>query len=79
MLSQHGDTKILLYKELSEITRPVLFVLVGDVSFTDINWDYCTAVTNTSMKILKNLKHNFLIWVLRDLTRKGALLDLLLV
>lgn len=43
MLSQHSDTKILFYKELSEITKPVLFVLIGDVSFTDINWDYHAA------------------------------------
>ena len=78
-LSQHGDNNVLFYNKLRETTRSVVLVLTGDFNFPDINWDYCTADTNRSRKILKHFEDNFLIWVLRELTRKGALLDLLLV
>ncbi|PKU42946.1 rna-directed dna polymerase from mobile element jockey-like [Limosa lapponica baueri] len=52
---------------------------MGDFSFPDINWEYHTVDTNRSREFLKLVKDNFLRWVLRLLTRKSALLDLLFV
>ena len=42
----------------------------------DINWDYHTADMTKSRRFLKNLDDNFLVQVLREPARKGALLDL---
>ena len=52
---------------------------MGYFNFLDINWEYHTADTNRSRKFLKHAEGNFLVQVLRELTRKGALLDLLFV
>jgi len=43
-----------------------------------INCDYHMANTSRSRRFLKHLEDNFLVQVLREPTRKGALLDLLL-
>lgn len=44
-----------------------------------IHREYHTANTNRSRKFLKHLDNYFLVQILREQTRKGALLDLLLV
>ena len=61
LLSQHGDTNVLIYKELREITGSVALVLIGDFNFPGINWCYYTADTNRSRKNLKHFENNFLI------------------
>lgn len=43
-----------------------------------VNRDYHTANTSRSRRFLKHLEDHFLVQVLREPTRKGALLDLLL-
>lgn len=48
-------------------------------SLPDVNWEYPAADTDRSRRFLKGLDDNFLVQVLRELSRKGALLDLLLV
>ncbi|PKU42959.1 hypothetical protein llap_6720 [Limosa lapponica baueri] len=53
--------------------------LEGDFIFPDINWEYHTADTNTSRKFLQHIEENFLVQVLRELSRKGGLLNLLFV
>ncbi|RMC19574.1 hypothetical protein DUI87_03132 [Hirundo rustica rustica] len=45
----------------------------------DVNWEHQIAGTNKSRRFLRNLDDNFMEEVLRELTRKDALLDLLLV
>ena len=43
----------------------------------DVNWGYHTADTSRSRRFLKHLDDNFIVvQVLREPTRKGALLDL---
>ncbi|KAM9591477.1 uncharacterized protein ACIBXB_006274 [Morphnus guianensis] len=51
----------------------------GKGSPRHINWEYHTVDTNRSRKFLKHIEDNLLVQVLRELTRKGALLDLLFV
>jgi len=50
-----------------------------DLNFPDDNWEYHTEDINRSRKFLKHTEDHFLVQVLREMTRKGALLDLLFV
>ena len=50
---------------------------MGDFNLPDVNWNYHMANTSKSRRFLKHLD-NFLVHVLREPARKGALLDLLL-
>ena len=74
---QDGDTDVLFYMELREISRSVALVLMGDFNFTDVNWDCHTADTNRSRKF--HVEDNLLAQVLKEPTRKSAFLDLLFV
>ena len=74
--SQVNDTDELFYKELRDIPRSAALVLMGDFNFPDINWEYHTADTNRSKKFPNHAEENFLVQVLREPTRQGALLDL---
>lgn len=67
----------LFYSQLREISGSVTLVLMGDFNLSDMNWEYHTAMTSKSGKVLKHIKDNFLSQVLREPTRKGAFLDLL--
>lgn len=44
----------------------------------NVNWEHHTAVTNTSGRLVKYMDGNFVIQVLRQPTRKDALLVLVL-
>lgn len=48
---------------------------MGDFSSPDTSWEYHTASTKRSRKFLKHIEVNLLVQVLRELTKKGALLD----
>lgn len=76
---QDGNTDKLFYKELSGISRSAALVLMGDFNFPDISWENHTANTNRSRKFLRHVNDSFLVQILRELTRKGVVLDLLLV
>ena len=54
-------------------------VLMGDFNLPHVNWEYHTAGTNRSRRFLNHLDDNFLVQVLKELTRKGAFLDMLLI
>ena len=60
-------------------SRSAALVLIGNFNSPDVNWAYHTADTNKSRKFLKHVEGNFLIQVLRELTRNGGLLVLLFV
>lgn len=77
--SQDNKTNELFFKELRDISRSDTLVLMVYFSLPDENWEYPTADTDRSRRFLKGLDGNFLVQVLRELSRKGALLDLLLV
>jgi len=49
---------------------------MGDFNFPDINREYHKADTNRSRKFLKHVEENFLVQLLMELTRKGALLNM---
>lgn len=48
---------------------------MGDFSSPDTSWEYHTASTKRSRKFLRHIEVNLLVQVLRELTKKGALLD----
>ena len=75
--SQDVSTDVLFYRQLREISGLVALVLMGDFTFPDINWEYHTAGTSRSWKLLKFVGGNFLSQVLSEPTRKDVLLDLL--
>jgi len=50
-----------------------------DFNLPDANWEHHIADTNRSRRFLKHFDDNLMVQVLREPTRKGALLDLLLV
>ncbi|GAB0203202.1 hypothetical protein GRJ2_002785800 [Grus japonensis] len=77
--SQDDATDELFFKELREASRSTALVLMGDFNLPDINWEHHTADTSRSRSFLKHLDDNFLVQLLKEPTRKGALLDLLLV
>ncbi|GAB0177896.1 hypothetical protein GRJ2_000254900 [Grus japonensis] len=77
--SQDDATDELFFKELREASKSTALVLMGDFNLSDVNWEHHTADTSTSRSFLKHLDDNFLVQLLKELTRKGALLDLLLM
>ncbi|GAB0206625.1 mitochondrial enolase superfamily member 1 [Grus japonensis] len=77
--SQDDITDELFFKELREASRSTALVLMGDFNLPDVNWEHHTADTSRSRSFLKHLNDNFLVQVLKEPMRKGALLDLLLV
>ncbi|GAB0182550.1 hypothetical protein GRJ2_000720300 [Grus japonensis] len=77
--SQDDATDELFFKELREASRSTALVFIGDFNLPDVNWEHHTADTSRSRSFLKHLDDNFLVQVLKESTRKGALLDLLLM
>ncbi|GAB0207904.1 mitochondrial enolase superfamily member 1 [Grus japonensis] len=77
--SQDDATDELFFKELREASRSTALVLMGDFNLPDVNWEHHTADTSRSRRFLKHLDDSFLVQLLKEPTRKGALLDLLLV
>ncbi|MCQ4179287.1 hypothetical protein FK518_27320 [Klebsiella pneumoniae] len=52
-------------------------ILVGDVNFPDICWEYHTAQRKQSKRFLEGVEDSFLMQLVREPTRGGALIDLL--
>lgn len=50
---------------------------MGDFNFPDINWEYHTVDTSRSRNFLTHVEGYFLVQVLRELIRKGGLLEFL--
>ena len=49
-----------LYKQLGEVSRSLLLVLVGDFNLPDICWNYNTADREQSWRFLECVGDNFL-------------------
>jgi len=49
---QDDSTDELFFKELTDISRSAVLILMGDFILTDINWEYHTTDTNKSRRIL---------------------------
>ena len=69
----------IFYRYLGEISRSLALVLAGDFNFPDICWKYNTAEWDQSWRFLECVGDNFRTELVSELTRKGALLDLLIV
>lgn len=50
-----------------------------DFNFPHVNWEHHAVNTNGCRKFLKHVEDNFLVQVLKEPARKGALPDLLFV
>ena len=61
---------------MSSWQKPAL-VLMGDINFPDICWEYNLAQKKQSRRFLECMEDNFLMQLLREPTRGAALLDLL--
>ena len=65
-------------EQLAEVARSPALVLMGDFTFPDICWKYNTAQRKQSGRFLACVEDSFLTQLVREATRGGALLDLLL-
>ncbi|GAB0180200.1 hypothetical protein GRJ2_000485300 [Grus japonensis] len=69
----------IFYKQLGEVSQSLALVLVGDFNLPDVCWKYNTAERKQSRRFLECVEDNFLTQLVSELTREGALLDLLFV
>ncbi|KAK4829760.1 hypothetical protein QYF61_006484 [Mycteria americana] len=76
--NQDEETDELFYKQLGEASRSLAPVLVGDFNLLDVCWKYNTAERKQSRRFLERVADdNFLIQLVSEPAREGALLDLL--
>ena len=72
----------LFHEELRHISGSAALVLLGAFNSSDVNWECHTIDINKFRKFLEHSQDNFfaqVVRVLRELTRKDAVLNLLLV
>ncbi|GAB0206940.1 mitochondrial enolase superfamily member 1 [Grus japonensis] len=67
-----------LYRQIGAASRSQALVLMGDFNHPDICWRDNTAERNQSRKFLECVNDNFLLQVIGEPTRRGAMLDLIL-
>ncbi|KAJ7396276.1 hypothetical protein BTVI_146820 [Pitangus sulphuratus] len=77
--SQNNDADKLFSEELRDTSNLTARVLTGDFNLPEINWEHHAAATIRARRFLENLDDHFMEHVIRKLTQKNALLDLLLV
>ncbi|KAJ7399383.1 hypothetical protein BTVI_115488 [Pitangus sulphuratus] len=77
--ARDNDANKLFFEELRNTPKSSALVLIGHFTLPEITWEHHTAGTTQARRFLKNLDDNFMAQVLRDLTWKGALLDIMLV
>jgi len=66
------------YRQLKVASQSQALVLVGDFNHPDISWEDHTARHTQSRRFLQSIDDNFLMQVVEEPTRRGALLDLVL-
>ncbi|GAB0181938.1 hypothetical protein GRJ2_000659100 [Grus japonensis] len=76
--NQDEEAGKIFYKQLGEVSRSLVLVLVGDFNLPDVYWKYNTAERNQSRRFLACVEDNFLTQLVREPAREGTLLDLLL-
>ncbi|GAB0178597.1 hypothetical protein GRJ2_000325000 [Grus japonensis] len=67
-----------LYRQIGAASRSQALVLMGDFNHPDICWRDNTAECKQSRKFLECINDNFLLQVIEEPTRGGAMLDLIL-
>jgi len=66
------------YKQLKAASQSQALVLMGDLNHPDISWEDHIARHMQSRRFLQSIDDNFLMQVVEEPTRRGALLDLVL-
>jgi len=66
------------YRQLQAASQSQALVLMGNFNHPDISWEDHTARQVQSRRFLQSIDDNFLMQVVEEPTRKGALLDLVL-
>ena len=64
-------------EQLAEAARSPALVLMGDINFPDICWEYNLEQKKQSRRFLECMEDNFLMQLVREPTRGAAPLDLL--
>ncbi|GAB0205799.1 hypothetical protein GRJ2_003045500 [Grus japonensis] len=67
-----------LYRQIGAASRSQALVLMGDFNHPDICWRDNAAERKQSRKFLECVDDNFLLQVIEEPTRRGAMLDLVL-
>ncbi|GAB0184141.1 hypothetical protein GRJ2_000879400 [Grus japonensis] len=67
-----------LYRQIGAASRSQALVLMGDFNHPDICWRDDAAEHKQSRKFLECVDDNFLLQVIEEPTRRGAMLDLIL-
>jgi len=67
-----------LYRHIGEAPRSKALVLMGDFNHPDVCWRDNTAGYRQSRRFLECVDDNFLLQVIEEPTRRGAMLDLVL-
>uniref|UniRef100_A0A493TF21 Reverse transcriptase domain-containing protein n=1 Tax=Anas platyrhynchos platyrhynchos TaxID=8840 RepID=A0A493TF21_ANAPP len=65
------------YRQLTEVVKSSVLVLVGDFNFPDISWKHNTGQRKQSRRFLESVEDSFLTQLVSEPTRGGAPLDLL--
>jgi len=75
---QEEEVDEAFYRQLQAASLSQALVLTGDFNHPDISWEDHTARQAQSRRFLQSIDDNFLMQVVEEPTRKGALLDLVL-
>uniref|UniRef100_A0A493THY5 Reverse transcriptase domain-containing protein n=1 Tax=Anas platyrhynchos platyrhynchos TaxID=8840 RepID=A0A493THY5_ANAPP len=75
--NQDEETDEEFYRQLTEIAKSLVIVLMGDFNFPDISWKHNTPQRKQSRRFLENMEDSFLTHLVSEPTRGGAPLDLL--
>ncbi|KAJ7422299.1 hypothetical protein WISP_38577 [Willisornis vidua] len=75
--NQDDEGDELFYKLLADVSKSAALALVGDFNLPDICWELSTAEKRQSRRFLECIEDNFLLQLVNERTRGGALLDLL--
>jgi len=76
---QEQEVDEAFYSQLKAASQSQALVLVGDFNHPDISWEDHTARQKQSRRFLQSIDDNFLMQVVEEPTRKGTLLDLVLI
>jgi len=75
--NQDEEVDEVFYKRLAEVSQLLALVLMGDLNLPNIYWKHNTAERKQSRRFLKCVEDDFLMQLVRESARGGALLDLL--
>lgn len=75
--NQDDEDDEFFYKQLADVSKSPALVLAGDFNLLDVCWELHMAEKRQSRRFLECIEDNFLLQLVNEPTRDGALLDLL--